>query len=206
MARVCKDFHIRGSLKILITCVHDEVPSPLSWDSTHVAMLFARAIMFYIIPPLVMRRKSLILIIAINAILQQQWMIFSSRFKNAFCYISLSDRSQFDCAHVRIRIFTGRGGLNIPFRECESAHRFHETICISACTYICVCVCIYMYGITQSLAKKTLDTGINYSSFVCNSDAIFLTTRAWHTLSKHRNITTSCRITRICVLIFLWFR
>lgn len=42
---------------VYIGSLQDELPSPLSWDSTHVAMSFARAIMSYIVSPLVMEKK-----------------------------------------------------------------------------------------------------------------------------------------------------
>lgn len=94
-ARACKDFHIKRNLRISVTCVHKtRAFSPLSWDSTHVAMSLARAIMFHMnhSPPLAARRrKSSILIIA-NIATTMNDDIFPRFFKIAiFCYIS--DRS-----------------------------------------------------------------------------------------------------------------
>lgn len=174
MARACRDFHIRRSLKISAACVHDEAPSPLSRDSMHVAMSFARAIMFYMIRSSSRHEEKVVDINnRVNAISQQYNERYFPRVLKTHFATYLSDRSQLDCARVRIRIFTGRGALNIPFRECESARRFYETMCVSAhmCIYVCVC------GITQGFSREN-SRYTNKLFIVCNSDAIFLTTHA----------------------------
>lgn len=157
----CRDFHIRRSLKILPHVYEALLPG---FPRTSWCRLHARLCFIWFISSSRHEEKVIDINNRVNAISQQQWTIFPSRFKNTFCYISILDRSQLDCARVRIQIFTGRGALNIPFRECESALRvafMKLYVFLYTCIYIYVCarICVFV-ALRRVLAEKTLDTGI----------------------------------------------